>query len=579
MLTASGCAADRALRVRVPEGVVRPSRSAVLFFVDGLGREQFDEALSEGRLPNIRHHLLERGVLVQAAVASIPTITYANAVTFLTGLHPGHHGIVSNKWYDPRTGQYQNYGTIATFQLVDGEYSQAPTIHEVLAPRVGVSVQAAQRRGAVHTIDNWATSGINWFFGNYSGVDCLVAQGFELIGQRSAWWGRWPDYILAYFPGVDHMGHDHGWRSAEYRRALDNVDAQIGRICDGLRQAGMYNRTILCLASDHGVVQTDPRRYFDLADHLERACGARVWRDATAPPIPGRLAERGYTHAYCCSGSRWASVHRLAAPTDTEAAFTNACRAVLQRVAELGSDDSIDLDEIVRALPGWLADGLAHPAVELAAMPIRADRVALLHRDRIAFVLRDRVNGAERHRVVQSSARPIIDPASIPHDVPADAVTDDRAWLAASVRSRYPDLVPQIACLFDSPRAGDVAFFAAEGWDFSPNDPRGGHGSILPQDMCVPMVFAGPGLRNAAPIPVARNCDVMPTILHLLDAPPIGPDGRMLVLDGVSLFDSPAANEAGISPARRQARSHASRECVYGIRNASVCDRGFSNPR
>ena len=271
-----GCAADRPLHVRVADGVRRPERAAVVFFVDGLGEKQFDEALAEGRIPNIARHLVHRGVRVENAVACIPTITYANSVTFLTGRHSGQHGIVSNKWFEPSTGRFRDYSHIRTYQQVNGDFT-APTIDEILHDRVSVSIQAAMYRGSTHHIDNWATSGINWFFGNHTGADCLVAQAFELIGERSSWWGQWPDLIMAYFPGSDTVGHRFGPESAEYRAAIALADKEIGRICQALQDVGMYDRTYLVLVSDHGIVAVQQENVFDIADHLRNRTGARVW--------------------------------------------------------------------------------------------------------------------------------------------------------------------------------------------------------------------------------------------------------------------------------------------------------------
>jgi arylsulfatase A-like enzyme len=90
--------------------------------------------------------------------------------------------------------------------------------------------------------------------------------------------------------------------------------------------------------------------------------------------------------------------------------------------------------------------------------------------------------------------------------------------------------------MFDSERAGSIVFFAAEGWDFSSDDPAGGHGSILAAEMRVPMLFAGPGLSPGGIVPFARTCDLMPTLLGLLGAEPILEDGSRVDIDGINLL-------------------------------------------
>jgi arylsulfatase A-like enzyme len=108
-----------------------------------------------------------------------------------------------------------------------------------------------------------------------------------------------------------------------------------------------------------------------------------------------------------------------------------------------------------------------------------------------------------------------------------------REWLAATAQTRFPDLVPQVVEMFDSPRAGDVVVFADEDWAIEDRE-AGGHGSALDTDMRVPLYFAGPDLPCGVTIPAARSVDILPTVLDFL-----GERGRLAEvapIDGVSLY-------------------------------------------
>ena len=532
---AAGCAADRPLKLRLDDCVDRPDRSVVIFFIDGLGREAYDRALSEGRIPNIRRHIHDRAARVQNAVACIPSITYANAVTFITGRHPGHHGIVSNKWFDRRTTQYQNYGFITSYRDVDNDYRDTPTLYEIMHDRVTVNLQAAQRRGVTHTIDNWATSGINWFFGNYAGVDCLVAQDFELIAQRAPGWGRWPDLIMAYFPGVDEVSHRFGTGSDAHRRAVENVDRQIGRICQALADVGMYEKTYLCLVSDHGFATIRPDRHFDVLAFLQGLTGNRVWSDEICrDEATRRRLLRDCDYALAASGTRWAAVYAI---DPSKNGRTNALAAWLARLDEPspGGVAPPNLDRLAPQPPPWLVEVIEHPAIELVACSPSPGVVHLFQPERHAVIRRSREHPG-RFVLTQARGREIIDDLPPALRSGETVALDDRQWLHLAADARYPDLVPQIAAMFDSPRAGDIVLFAAEGWNFDRRAARAGHGSILRDDMLVPMLFAGPDIPVGDTIPVARNTDVMPTILGLLGIPPTRPDGSPIQLDGIDLL-------------------------------------------
>ncbi len=106
-----------------------------------------------------------------------------------------------------------------------------------------------------------------------------------------------------------------------------------------------------------------------------------------------------------------------------------------------------------------------------------------------------------------------------------------RDWLAATMATEYPDLPAQIVAYFDASRAGDIAMFAAPGWDFYTKN-RAGHGGLRgAEDLFVPLLLAGPGVPKGATAPVAvRTVDLMPTILTLLGKPiPAGLDGQSLL--------------------------------------------------
>jgi arylsulfatase A-like enzyme len=82
--------------------------------------------------------------------------------------------------------------------------------------------------------------------------------------------------------------------------------------------------------------------------------------------------------------------------------------------------------------------------------------------------------------------------------------------------------------MFDSRRAGQIVLFAAPGWDFGKKE-LGGHGSVMPSDMNVPYMFAGPGIPKGSSIRTARVVDLMPTVLDML--------GCSERLQNMNLFD------------------------------------------
>src|SRR4026209_865395 len=58
---------------------------------------------SKAPTPNLRR-LMERGVHARNLIPSFPSKTFPNHYSIVTGLYPGHHGIVANNIKDPASG-------------------------------------------------------------------------------------------------------------------------------------------------------------------------------------------------------------------------------------------------------------------------------------------------------------------------------------------------------------------------------------------------------------------------------------------------------------------------------------------
>ncbi|KAK0341716.1 hypothetical protein LTR94_025256 [Friedmanniomyces endolithicus] len=96
-----------------------------------------------------------------------------------------------------------------------------------------------------------------------------------------------------YFDIVDSAGHRFGPGAVETREAVASVDASIGRLVEGLKARGLYERSLLVIVSDHGMADTSPDRVVWIDDIIDPSAleigysGAVLTTDAA----PGREAE------------------------------------------------------------------------------------------------------------------------------------------------------------------------------------------------------------------------------------------------------------------------------------------------
>jgi len=524
-----GCADDHSQRVRLDQQVQRPDVSVVLITVDGLSVDKMDELLADGALPNIRR-MIDGGVRVERAVSGWPTITYAQVTSLLTGQFPGHHGILGNKWFDRYSLICRDYATMRTYRHTDRDFT-ASTLYERLHDRMTVSIQCAVRRGATRIVDNWARSGIGWFFGMFDAVDAIMPIRFEKIAPLANRTAVWPVLIHAYFPALDEIGHRHGPDSAQYRETLIHVDRHIGRIREAVASAGMADRTWMVLVSDHGFQSVAPRNCFDVIRWLRRERGLKITEDA----FDSHSFEDRYRHflpfeaVVINGGFRRAAIHLRGPGSWFDRPSPEQVERLLAPQPQSG-DRGIQ----------W-QDGVLLVARKVPSPP-EEHAVELVSRHGVSRITRRMESGIRRYRYERATADALGGWADEElANFIASGWHDAAEWLAATADSCYPDLVVQAAEMFDSPRAGDLVLFAADGWDFAPGD-RGGHGGVTRSDIRVPMIFAGPNLHGGS-IRNARLVDVAPTILSLIRGRPA--DGSEPGFDGVDRMPEIAGSQDG----------------------------------
>lgn len=499
---------------RIAASVQRPSAACVIFFADGLSQAVLKRMLAAGELPAIDRLFARGGVEIENAIVCLPSLTYANAVSLITGLFPGHHGILGNQWYDPATHEYRDYGGPLTYRRVNADIRH-PTLYDLLDDHFTLNVQCHTRKGVKHTIDQDISSGILWGLGMYERVDRRVGDVLPRVARTIERDGRWPIVWMNYFPGLDEIGHRCGPDSAQYAAAVRNVDAQVARIAAFAQENAGGERLFLAFVTDHGMVATPEVRAFDLRSDLRRKRGV----DFRRRPI------------------RWPGLHRSAFRPDG--------------VAIAATDRSMVIHDTHREAPDsgpcpcgrfrhMLLDGGSHcrelrpleecEFVEAICERDAPDRVRVRTRARRFWVERQMQAGRTMYRIDLSSRSTRSDGSLI-------ALAElgwmaSREWLAHTAQHPNPDFVVQFANLFDHSRSGNLMLFAADDWSF---DQRfvAGHGSCAAADMRVSHFYAGPGLPAGGKVHAARLVDVMPTLLDLLGhhdrLAQIGP------IDGVSI--------------------------------------------
>ncbi|MDE5555454.1 MAG: alkaline phosphatase, partial [Muribaculaceae bacterium] len=64
-----------------------------------------------------------------------------------------------------------------------------------------------------------------------------------------------PTLALVSYDNPDAVGHRVGHDTPEYYEILRDLDAQLGQIVDAIKEAGIYDSTVIIVTSDHGGIE------------------------------------------------------------------------------------------------------------------------------------------------------------------------------------------------------------------------------------------------------------------------------------------------------------------------------------
>lgn len=221
-------------RAQTPDPIV------ILVSFDGWRWDYIDHAA----VPNLKA-LAARGVRAKELIPSFPSLTFPNHYTIVTGVYPGHHGIVQNTMFDEPTGKRFS---LQSAEVRNGMWWGAEPVW-VTAIHQGRRAFDMFWPGSEAPIGGVRPQRY-WPFDDKVPNDERVDRVLDWLALPER---ERPSFVTLYFSETDHAGHTDGPLSPKLLEACAHLDEALGRLQSGIRRLGLQDRTDLVLVSDHGM--------------------------------------------------------------------------------------------------------------------------------------------------------------------------------------------------------------------------------------------------------------------------------------------------------------------------------------
>jgi predicted AlkP superfamily pyrophosphatase or phosphodiesterase len=253
--------------------------------------------------------LIARGVRAERLIPSYPSKTFPNHYTIVTGLYPGHHGVVGNTMKDPATGRW--FSMSDRTEVQDSLWWGGEPIW-VGAQRAGQATAAMFWPGSEAPIKGVRPT--FWLpFDDRVPGNSRVDRVLGWLDLPSA---TRPTFLTLYFSEVDTAGHNSGPDSSAVRTAVARVDGYLGRLVRGLERRNLLDRVNLVVVSDHGMAEVSTGRVVVLDDYISLGDIEIVELNPTLSIIPRPGREEAVHAALAKAHPRLHVYRRAESPPD-----------------------------------------------------------------------------------------------------------------------------------------------------------------------------------------------------------------------------------------------------------------------
>lgn len=193
-------------------------------------------------------------------IPAMPTKTFTNFYSLATGLHPKHHGMISNTPYDRELKRRFNSLTDQSDPL----WWQGEPIWIT-----------AEKQGLITATYFWLGSEVSFdgvrptYWKPYDQNKDYAQRIEEVLRWLSLPVDKRPRLVTLYFSGVDTAAHQFGVGSAQEKEAVIKIDQHLGDLLSGLAEMGLRQQVNIIIVSDHGMINLSDDKVINLDPHVD----------------------------------------------------------------------------------------------------------------------------------------------------------------------------------------------------------------------------------------------------------------------------------------------------------------------
>jgi len=211
------------------------------------------------KTPNL-DSIAQIGVKAKSLQPCFPSKTFPNHYSMATGLHPDHHGIVQNNFYDPELGEFRLTNRDAVSN--PGYYGGEPIW--VTAEKQNVNSACYFWPGSEASINGYHPD----IWKEYDEEVSFMDRMDSVISWLQMPYSTRPHLILWYMHEPDEVGHDFGPYANETSNMVEHLDSLVGVFCQKINSLPNADSINIIFTADHGMSEITVEKTIILSENI-----------------------------------------------------------------------------------------------------------------------------------------------------------------------------------------------------------------------------------------------------------------------------------------------------------------------